>query len=605
MPCVVESAGSSTLDEVEQQVGLSWSPDGRKIAFSGHQAGKFDIFEVTLETGEVKNLTQDEPFDGSPAYSPDGSSIVYTSIAAEHGKLIQLSLTDGSRQPLTEGEGTERDSVFSRDGKLLYFASDRTGIENIYSRDMASGEIRQITNVVTGCFMPAPLLQADGSERVVFSGYWKGRFDLYLVDDIEEVSERLQETLAATSEVGPALAEILQRGQTMEPEAPADEALQAARFEPDIRVTIDDANKDTYGKFRLFIEDVGVQVGVNSDQTFVSDSYIAMTDTLGDRRLFLQFSSIDTFSNFDISYFNLKSRWQWGLRLFDERTYYYTQDFQTGQIERGQSLYKETGLMASTIYPFSIYRRMEFGLGYKYRKIDYQAFEQTADGDIVPIVLPRADDFPELQVGMVVDSTVFASFGPLSGRRYRLSASYAPDFDQEDTLHLDGEITGTLTASLSLDFRQYIQVSRRSNVALRVFGAASQGNFPSPVYFGGLDTLRGFEFRELVGDHAFFINLEYRFPVFDYLIGPFLNFRGIRGRAFLDVGGAWFETAGDEFDFWNSDESRLEDALSSYGFGFTLNFSGLDLNWDFAKRWDFKESIGDGFETSFWIGTQF
>ena len=73
----------------------------------------------------------------------------------------------------------------------------------------------------------------------------------------------------------------------------------------------------------------------------------------------------------------------------------------------------------------------------------------------------------------------------------------------------------------------------------------------------------------------------------------------------LDVGGAWFETAGQEFDLWDSDESRLKDAVSSYGWGLTINFGGLDLNWDFAKRWDLNESLEDGFETSFWIGTQF
>jgi hypothetical protein len=37
----------------------------------------------------------------------------------------------------------------------------------------------------------------------------------------------------------------------------------------------------------------------------------------------------------------------------------------------------------------------------------------------------------------------------------------------------------------------------------------------------------------------------------------------------------------------------------------TVNFAGLDLHWDFARRWDFKESVGNGTDTSFWIGTKF
>ena len=231
------------------------------------------------------------------------------------------------------------------------------------------------------------------------------------------------------------------------------------------------------------------------------------------------------------------------MRLLDDRTYFVTQDFVTGRIDRGRSLYKETGLVGSLSYPFDIYKRFEVGVGYKYRKIDFQSFAAASDGTIVPVVLPRSDDYPEVELAVVGDSIVYGEFGPLSGRRYRLAASYAPDFDKEDTLHLNGKLTGTLTQSLTVDFRQYVQLSRRSNLAMRFFGGMSEGNFPTPFYFGGLDTLRGFRFRELVGDHAFYANVEYRFRGFDYLVGPFLNCRGISGRLFLVVGGAWFETA--------------------------------------------------------------
>jgi hypothetical protein len=74
---------------------------------------------------------------------------------------------------------------------------------------------------------------------------------------------------------------------------------------------------------------------------------------------------------------------------------------------------------------------------------------------------------------------------------------------------------------------------------------------------------------------------------------------------FLDVGGAYFDYAGQEFDFWDSDNDRLEDAVSAYGWGFTMNFGGLDLHFDFAKRWDFESTLDEGFETTFWIGNRF
>ena len=137
-----------------------------------------------------------------------------------------------------------------------------------------------------------------------------------------------------------------------------------------------------------------------------------------------------------------------------------------------------------------------------------------------------------------------------------------------------------------------------------MFAGASGGNQPTPIYFGGLDTLRGFDLYTLAGDRAFFTNIEFRFPFVDVLATPVLGFQGIRGSIFLDVGGAWYDFLGQGFRFWNGDENRLQDAVSAYGYGISVHFLGLQLNWDVAKQWDFKDSLG-GYRTSFWVGTRF
>jgi outer membrane protein assembly factor BamA len=105
-----------------------------------------------------------------------------------------------------------------------------------------------------------------------------------------------------------------------------------------------------------------------------------------------------------------------------------------------------------------------------------------------------------------------------------------------------------------------------------------------------------------VGDTGFFTNVELRFPLVDVLATPFFAFQGIRGVVFFDLGGAWFRDF-QSFDLLDED-NRLKDGVSSYGFGVTVGFLGLDLNWDFAKRWDFKDGE-PGFATDFWIGTRF
>ncbi len=77
----------------------------------------------------------------------------------------------------------------------------------------------------------------------------------------------------------------------------------------------------------------------------------------------------------------------------------------------------------------------------------------------------------------------------------------------------------------------------------------------------------------------------------------------MRMSPMFDVGAAWFPEVTD-FEFLDDDD-RLEDAIASYGFGISLRLFGLNVNWDFSKRTDLKDTLSGSFETDFWIGTRF
>jgi hypothetical protein len=576
---------------VEQQTSPAWSPDGSSLVFAGNLEGAFDLFLLDLDSLEIRNLTNDDIYDDAPTFSPDGESIVFVSVIDEYSQIFRLDLASLERFRITDAgnlaEVNNVDPVFSPDGGRVYFTSDQTGAENVFGVDLETGQVRQYTNAVTGCFQPTVLQQPGGEERLVYTGYWKGRFDLYQTDIEEPIGE-------------------VQVVQLAERPLPSEEL---ARFEPDIQVSLDEANVEQKKGFRLFLEDAGAFVGLDDDQTFIGNVVLTFSDFLGDRRLIAAFQSIQSFSNFDVIYANLSKRRQWSVHLFDDRDFFIGRDFRDGSIDRGRTAFRQTGAIAAITYPFSFYRRAEVGVGYIVRDIDFQSFapidpEDVIDpGDVVfgpdgtpfvPIIAPRKDDFPQLSASLTGDTTVFGPAGPARGSRWRVWGEYAPDLDE----------SGTLTATLRLDARKYFGITRRSSLAMRVFAAGSDGNFPSPLYIGGLDTVRGFRFRELVGDRAFFANVELRFPLIDFFVTPVLSFQGIQGRFFLDVAGAWFDDF-ENWDFWDSTESRLDDAVSSYGFGFTVRLFGLDLNWDFARQWDFDSSVSDGNTTSFWIGQRF
>ena len=442
--------------EVEQQTAPSWSPDGRSVAFGGNQNGQYDIFELDLETLEIRNLTNDEVFDSAPSYSHDGEWLVFSSVPGETGQLFRLNLETMERTRVSSDEHHNTDPVFSGDDGTVYFTSDRSGAENIFGLDLDRGELRQYTNAITGCFQPTVLTTAGTDDRLVYAGFWKGRFDLYERDIDEPIGE----------------VQVVDVGIGGDPIPPID------LFEPDIQVSIDESNKEDKRGWRLFLEDAQTQIGVDDNQTFLGQVYLQFSDFLGDRRLFTTFASVESFSQFNVTYLNLSNRLQWQVSLFDIRAFYVGYDYRYGYYERGRSLFQQTGAIFSISYPMSFYRRFEVGAGYIKRKIDLQQYAYDSDfnllfddfGRPIPIISPREDDYPVVQAALVGDTTVFGPAGPSSGHRYRLSTEYAPDL----------EASGTLTQTVELDARKYFPLTRRSVFATRIFGSMRTGELCQP-----------------------------------------------------------------------------------------------------------------------------
>ncbi len=563
------------MKDIEQQLAPAWSPDGKTVAFSGFQNGQFDIFTIDLDTLAITNLTGDPVFDGAPTYSPDGKSIIFVSDVGDKQKLFRIDLSNPKeRFAVTTGDSIENDPIYSPDGKRVYFTSDRAGAENIYSLDLTTGTLLQHTNVVTGASMPTILKGEAGKENLVYTGFWKGTFDLYLSELEEKIGAPASEAIAA---------------------APTN-AQAIPRFEPDIQVAIDDANKEKYGGRKFFLEGAQTYVGVDDNQTVIGQVQLSFSDYLGDKRIQALFSSIESLSNFDFIYADVSHRWQWNVNLFDTRLFYASNEVVNGDFRRGSSALEETGLTGSVAYPFSFYRRAELGLGYIQRKIKFNSFIQDPRTGLPVQVIAQADDnYPILQAAWVSDTTAFIQSGPHSGHRIRLDGAYAPDTGG----------SGTLLSQVDLDARKYIAFTQRSGLALRAYAAATDGNSPTPLRIGGLDTVRGVDFLSLLGDRAFFTNIELRFPLIDVISTPFLGFQGVRGVLFFDTGGAWFKDV-QNFRFYDSKSGKLQDGVAAYGWGVSARLlGGLDFNWDFAKPYKSATQRDSGFRTSFWIGTRF
>jgi len=169
-----------------------WSPKGDKIAFVGDSAAQSDIYVYDLATKQLTNLTSDIFSDASPAWSPDEKSIYFSSdrdSATSGGTVMRLGLNqldlyriDIDSKAITRitnwPHSDEVSAEVSPDGKSLIFISDKNGINNIYVMDLSTGKSRPITNSLSGVYQLS--LSRDGS-KLVFASLNNAGFDLFML----------------------------------------------------------------------------------------------------------------------------------------------------------------------------------------------------------------------------------------------------------------------------------------------------------------------------------------------------------------------------------------------------------------------------------------
>jgi Tol biopolymer transport system component len=210
-----------------------YSPDGRNLAFISTRTGNGDIYILSFDTGQIRRLTYDDSNDQLDSFSRDGKWIYFSStsrdiagmndifrVSVEGGTPMQVSADrfaneffsapspdsralaftargiassqwwrkgrshiDESeiwvmRDPdlyerITEGGAKEMWPMWSADGSTIFYVSDRSGAQNIWSRTFG-GQAKQITKFRDGRVL-WPNISYDG-RAIVFErnfSVWK------------------------------------------------------------------------------------------------------------------------------------------------------------------------------------------------------------------------------------------------------------------------------------------------------------------------------------------------------------------------------------------------------------------------------------------------
>jgi Tol biopolymer transport system component len=106
---------------------LSWSPDGKLLAFSDHASRNepASIFLLSLDSLEVRRLTSQlrSRDAANPAFSPDGQTLAFTRVSQAFQSIYTMPVSGGEEQRLISDGKDHWGLAWSNDGRDIIFAN--------------------------------------------------------------------------------------------------------------------------------------------------------------------------------------------------------------------------------------------------------------------------------------------------------------------------------------------------------------------------------------------------------------------------------------------------------------------------------------------------
>ena len=178
-----------TADEV--RFGVSWSPDGRTVAYVGNKADYWqdDVWLADVASGEERQLTTSlRAISTVPVWSPDGSRLAVLGVRKDQywyldiSDLYLLDPAGGPEEPLPMSSFATAyrfRPFWSADGARLYFTHQQRGEHHLWSVAAAGGAATRVTNL-GGVFGSVTASAGAGRFAFVRSSATRGS-DLYTV----------------------------------------------------------------------------------------------------------------------------------------------------------------------------------------------------------------------------------------------------------------------------------------------------------------------------------------------------------------------------------------------------------------------------------------
>lgn len=184
------------VPDVPALANPAWHPNGKEIVLVGLVDGQSDLFSYNIKSGKTTQLTNDFYSEIQPSFSPDGSKLLFSydkrSVVEgrTHGRytfdLAEMDYDSRSIEVLDIFHTADNlNPVYDHEGNI-YFYSDRDGYRNVYSYQVDSSQVLQMTDLLTGVtgitrYSPA-ITASTKRDRLIYTHYDDHKYLLYQAD---------------------------------------------------------------------------------------------------------------------------------------------------------------------------------------------------------------------------------------------------------------------------------------------------------------------------------------------------------------------------------------------------------------------------------------
>ena len=186
------------VSQVTNHGGIVMSPsmslDGRYLVYSMiSNSGKKrnnDLYLMDMRTKQARVLSSKEGVNSGAVFMANGRSVAVTLTASGNAEIYEMNVESGDTRKITNHFASDVDPSVTADGSLMTFLSDRPGKAMIYTMDPRGTEsnVKRISFV--GQFNATPRFSPDGKE-IVFSSWLDNSFDLFRISSDGQGLSRL------------------------------------------------------------------------------------------------------------------------------------------------------------------------------------------------------------------------------------------------------------------------------------------------------------------------------------------------------------------------------------------------------------------------------